>query len=40
MSGAGMTTIKRSAEAEAAPNRCADTNPTTRVLKFARLYCT
>ena len=28
-----MTTIKRSAEAKAAPNRFADTNPTTRVLK-------
>ena len=35
-----VSSIKRSAEAEAAPNRFADTNPTTRVLKFARLYCT
>ena len=26
--------------AEAAPSRYADTDPTTRVLKFARLYCT
>lgn len=31
------TLIRRSAEAEATPNRFADTNPTTRVLKFARL---
>ena len=34
-----VDTIKRGAEAEATPNNCADSNPTTRLLRFVRPYC-
>jgi len=35
-----MTSIKRGADAGATPSNCADSNPTTRVLRFVRPYCT